>query len=445
MADIEELVLKVGVEVDQEQLKRLRDEIEKLKSEGKKNAIHLGVDSEHPSVNQQGQTTNPIAGLNTNYSDEIVALLALSEKHMVDMLTILKSDHEKKGRTTDAEEKAKEGGFKIPLVNDISNQGVGGAVGGLAGGALGIVGGPGGVLAGASIGSAIGNLVEKILGGIKEKLEGVSKLFDERLTEDIHFRQLSNQTGLAVESIYKLGVQARLAGSSLEEVIDSNQNLADELITGISEKKAQLLLALNINPREALIRSGGDIGKLNQLIFERAQKALVGANPYYRTSVLKGIGYSAEEQTSRNYLYRPDTRNRAEQTFNIATQNGAVPLRTGEQLQQEVLDFRGAVEDFKGSIRSALSAGNLAQTLSTALMTVKADVVNLIATSITGLTTPQQTKAARETLEKQERTILNKASGEGGNNAGQALFDFFSGTNNQTPASSAGAAKAAVP
>ena len=379
MADLEELVFKVGVDVNANDLKKLRDEINKLKEDLKNNALKLGVNI---PLNSAASTN---MGAATAANEDIASSLQSSEKHLLEIVNILKSDHEKKIRKGDSEESSNAKG-PIPFVNDVMNSNAGSLAGGAVGGTLGaIFGGPVGMVGGAQLGAAIGGIVQKMAEVAKEKIETVAKMFDSRLSEDIHFRQLSQQTGMTVDQIYKLGIQAKLAGTSLEEVVDSNQQLANELIGGLDEKKAQLLMALNINPREALLQSGGDIGKLNQMIFERAFKATGNLPAPFRSAELGILGYSPEGQNARRYLYRGDVQARADQTLNVATANGKTPFETGEKLQQTILSFIGATEDFKASIRSALTTGNIAQNLSTGLMRVKADVVQLIVGAVSDI------------------------------------------------------------
>lgn len=444
MAEIDELIFKVGVKVDDDQLKRLREEIKRLQEDGSKNAINLGINAGHTGSTSAFSSSQ--SNILDSYSDEIAASLVLSEKHLNDMLSILKDDKTRKTRKTDAESEGRNKNLEgpIPFVNNVMNSNVGS----LAGGAVGAVGGAiagGNVIAGAQIGSAIGGLVQKFFGIAKEKIEAVSKLFDQRLTEDIHFRQLSQQTGMLPEQLYKLGVQAKLAGTSLEEVVSSNQRLSDELIGGIDDKKAQLLMALNINPREALLSSGGNVAKLNQTIFERASKATSNLPAAFRTSALNLLGYSPEEQTSRRYLYRKDVSNRAQQSLNIATNNGKTPFETGDKLEKTILDFMGAEQDFLASIRSALTTGNIAQTLSTGLMQVKAETVQLIVGAVDDImglgkkvdvktTTENKTNVINNTVDSnvRQREMLQKQLHRNDHS-------FY----NKSPASQSGMAKAA--
>jgi hypothetical protein len=242
----------------------------------------------------------------------------------------------------------------------------------------------------------------------------ISDAFVSQVNENMHLRQLSQQTGLTTEAVYKLGAAATLSGTSLEAIADSNQRLSDELIGGISDKKAQLLMALNINPREALLQTGGDIGKLNQLIFERMDKATKGAPAYIRSSIESLGGFNPEEQTARRYLYTNGVQNRAQQVLDKATHGGKVPFQTGSNLQDEILKVIGAKLDIAAAIRAALTASGAAAAIAVETMTLKAGVVNLSADFISKMGGLINSPSNEQLKENQQRNIkdFNKRFGE---------------------------------
>lgn len=387
--DLEELVLKIGVEVEDESLKRLRDQVKKLQEDGQKNAIKLGYSLSNEFVGPQrpevsGFSSQSMAGAN-NYSKEILAALTLSEKYLYEILNINKSDHEKKQRKTDSEKKieAEEARDLFPFVNDVSNLNKGGLAGGILGGGAGAAFGfGGGAAGGAQQGAAYGGLIYKILGSLKDVFEGVSKKFESQLNENLQFDIIRRQTGMTSEQIYKLGQQAKIAGSSLQEIIDSNQSLANELIGGISPEKAQLTMALNIDPQELLIKSNGDVAKLKQMWFERTQKALEGANPAFKTAYLNIAGFSAEEANARNYLYRPENKKAAQALLNQATLNNKVPFRNPEENFQDRTQYYAAQQKAAAAARAGLTAGGVAKGVAIDTMEVEAGIVNIGATTV---------------------------------------------------------------
>jgi hypothetical protein len=423
MADIEELVLKVGVEVDSEQLKRLQKEIEKIKTQALKNSVNLGLNTSNSSTSFSGSSNI------TGNAGNIAGLLSLSEKHLLEMLNILKDSNNRQKRNPEKGSGSNSNG-PIPFVNDLMNSNAGTLIGGGAGAALGSLGGPAGTVFGAQLGATIGTIAEKVFDTAHEKMIAVAGLFEKRLTEDLHFRQLSYQTGILREDLALLDKQAKLSGTSLQSLVDSNQSLADELMGGLSAEKTQLLMALNINPRQLLLESGGDFGKINQMIYQRATKALQGANPYQRTHYLKELGFSEDMQNSRRFLYNEDVVNRSKEIVNRETNNGKTPYVTGAALQKENLDYFGGKLDVQAGIRAALTTAGLAGKLSTELMQVQAKVVNIIATAISGIGGENSDTA--KSIEK------NKYYQTSPNGVLDSVWDYFT----KPPASPSGATKA---
>lgn len=374
--DLDELVLKVGVQVDAEQLKKLRAEIDEMQKKSKSSAQKLGLStSESP---MQGPTKE--GGL-TGYGDEILDVLSNSQKTLLKMLDIMKTDNTRKTRTTDEDEKESKDKGPIPFMNNVMDSNAGSLAGGAIGGVVGTIAG-GNTLAGAQIGSAIGGLMQKMFGVAKEKVEAVAEMFDKQVTENMHFRQLSEQTGMTVTNLYKLQQQALFAGTTLEKVADSNQRFVSDMMGGISPERAQLLMALNINPSDLLFKAGGDPAKANQMLFKAVNEATKGQPAYQRSYFLSMAGYDPEMQTARRHMYSKAYSDRAQKITDEATNNGKNPIPTGAALDTQILLEKGMIADFQASIRKALTAGNLAQNLSVELMHIKAETVNLIADTI---------------------------------------------------------------
>lgn len=399
MADENELLLKVGLSVDNKDLEKAKQELKNLQEEGKRTAGLITGRSTTTSTNNSTQQNSSF----DSDSGEVLDVLTKSQKSLFELLEIIKKNNLK----IDSNFSNSNGKRINPfgLVNNVIEANTGTAVGGAIGGIAGSFGGPAGVLGGAYIGSAIGGLVQKVFSKVDEKLSAVAEAFDTKLEQDSHLRQLAYQTGKTREELYKLQQQATLAGTTLETIVESGQNLSDELIGGIDEKKAQIFMALGINPRDLVEQAKGDPQRAQQLIYERATAAFSQNSPAsYRTSALKLLGFSEEEQDARRRIYNPEFKAKGESIFQTATKGGQTPFSTNDQLNDQILKFRGGQLDLAASIRSLVSANNLAENLSTKLLEVKSEAVKVITSGVINISgIVNGSSSTRETINQTNR------------------------------------------
>lgn len=378
LSSVKKEKLGLNVEIDEKRLKELREEFNQLQAKAKetREKLKLNVSSDSSSSSD----VNPKVG-GGGYSSELIDILTKSEKTLSEMLKIQKKEYQKESLVTESEkeEEKKEEvqGYKrgiIPFVEDLAHSDIKTFIGGAVGGGIGaLVGKP---LAGAQLGIPAASIAASILESINSLLQGAAKIFDERLSEDLHFSQLSQQTGKSVDSLYRLSQQAHLATTSLQEIVNTNQKWADELMTGISQDKAQLLMALNINPEQVLAEKGGDYEKFTQEIFERTEKATQYMNPYQRTSILQREGFSPQEQYAREKLYRKDTQQATNEVVKAATAGGKIPLQNPDQIYKQNLGFNTEKLKIAASER-ALATTNAAEKAAIGVMRLEAETVNI--------------------------------------------------------------------
>lgn len=435
MADTnDELVIKVALEIEEKDLDRAKKELRGIQAQGQKAA------SEISAIRVSGPTTSSSGAMSVSGggTEEIVDLLAKSQKTLLDLLELAKrsATPEEGGTNFNKEERNK--ALKESLLGTHGGGSGGGGglsagtlIGGAAGGILGLLGGPAVAAVTAEIGATVGGLAQKVFGEAGDKILQLSDAFGNRLEEDEHLRQLSYQSGQSVEALYKLQQQAKLSGTSLEDLVETNQQTANELIGGISDQKAQLLMALRINPMDLLRQSGGDIGKFNQELYNRATKSLSGASAYQRTAVLELLGFPAEQQDARRRLNSPEFKNRAQAITNTATNGGKTPFASNEQLNSEILAYRGAKLDFQASIRELLTHGGIAGRISAQMVKLQSDTVEVLRKILDKLPGSSGTFGKAPAITIQPGTLDAAAA-----TAGQGIFNYFSQSSATTKAAS---------
>lgn len=430
-----ELVIEIDTKVDFTELDLLKKKLTELKEAGEVRAGKLAASGFGPLTKGQDSSS----AQSTRKDEEVISLLKDLKVNSQEFIDVTKKEWGVANNTTkksDSDRKQKD--FPFPFAqNPLSSAGsaAGGAIGGIAGLAI------GSPLIGAQIGSMIGDLFSKVVGTVKAKVEELVPMLDNRISEDMHFRQLNYQTGMSVDKLYKLQKQAELAGTSLDTIIDSNQRFADELMGGLSQEKTQLLMALNVDPRDLLLKSGGNLANTNQKVYEAVNKAYKGQDPAIRTSMLRRLGYGDEEADARRFIYQKDVKQRAEKVYDVATNGGKNPFHTGQQLQSEILNFKGSQMDLGAAVRSALTTNNIAQNLSTKLMDVKAEVVKLVVQGANLLfDKTESTSEAVSTQNSRKIDTVNQTTNDN-SNMRQKIMDQLNSRNSGKPASTSAISK----
>lgn len=385
MADeLDELVLKVGVQVDSEQLKKLRDEIKKMQTDSAKGAAGLGL---------IGGTANQSGGGSSNYGSELTNILKKSSSDLASILSLLKKEYKEESNSPEnlgnigkglsvKNKKAKSG--LIPFVQDLSHmsgkQIVGGTVGAGVGAAF------GNAALGAELGGPILAMVTGVFDMLKNSFTGVTEVFQKRLEEDIHFDKLGMATGKTREDLALLSEQARLSAYSLDALVQSNQSFADEMITGISPQKAQLMMALGINPNALMFQAGGDPAQAKQLMFEQIIKSMKGQPAAKVSQILRLQGFGIDEQYARSMMNDKDVRERAKGIVSKATLNGTQPFLTHSKLREQNLSFTGYAAEAAASKRAAATS-KAAEIAAMKTMEVTAGIMNVIANGAVTIST----------------------------------------------------------
>ncbi len=385
--DLDELVLKVGVQVDAEQLKKLREEIKKMQDEAAKTAAGLGIKAGSSSSSGGSPGTG-------SFSNEILNVLRKSNDDLKSIVSLLKKQAKDKPpkipKLTTEEKKEKldkKKGF-APFVQDISKMNKTQIVGGGVGGGIGAMLGNAGL--GAEIGSAVLGATVGVFDMLKSTFEGVTAVFQKRLEEDIHFDKLSMATGKTREELALLSEQARLSAYSLDALVQSNLNFADEMITGISPQKAQIMMALGINPNALNFQAGGDPAKVKQMMFEQILEKMKGQPVAKISQIMRLEGFNIDEQYARSMMNDKDVKDRAHGIVNKATLNGTQPFLAHKKLREQNLSFTGYAAELAASKRAAATT-KVAEEMAMKTMEVKAGIMNVVAKGAVNISTLGQT------------------------------------------------------
>lgn len=380
--NIEDFGIAIEVDVDSSQIERVKKEIKELEKSAQSIKSKVGIDSSKISTTSTIGSTG--AALQNDQLERIAQLLESIDKSS-------KKGSKDKG-FFDSEGK-KDNSKLVNLIDGLFNKfpstlSSGQQLGGFLGATVGSLGGP----IGSAVGGIVGQAVSKSASFISDKYESI-------LDENFHFRQISEQTGKTAEELYKLKTQAALVGGSFEQLVASNQSLADEFVSGLSTDKAQLLLAAGIDISRLYQKTGGNLDKINQEIFSKLDESLSGVNPLIKSAQLRKFGFSTEEQTVRRHIGDEGVEQRAEKTLQFATQGGQNPILR-KDFQSQVNEFFGAKADLEASIRNLFSQPNFITKAISGVVDFKAQTVNLFANVVNGATQDLNAKSSAESTNK---------------------------------------------
>lgn len=147
------------------------------------------------------------------------------------------------------------------------------------------------------------------------------------LERSMQLKSLEHQTGRSVAELYKLQVAAKIAGTSLDSIVGAAQGMARNIVSGGNETQLMILQGMGINPFEQ-IQGGGDFISNFEALYKRVQQFTKSLDPTIRAAVTElATGVSMSDQYGFSNLGRS------------SVQKGA----------QEVLEKRGDFGDIRGA------------------------------------------------------------------------------------------------
>lgn len=350
MADgiVDQLVIKVGIEVDDSEITDLKKELQNNKNNSIK--IKPSIDSSQPT----NFLDNKSAVVNNDLkSGKVFSDILENEKKSKEYLKELVDDS---NLTTQKN------------LNKENNSGGSGSD-------VGII----------SLGGLAAIIASLVSAGYLLAKEVQQKYID-KLDRELDFANLAYETGTTADQMARLNYMAKNVGLSLDQIVSNARNFVDDLFTGQNEQKSMLLAALGINPLEKIrnIKTPEEAASFQADIYKQINSALVqGGFPAFIAS-----------QRAANIAGIP-----ASQAF------GYQNLLTGKNFQQAQ-----EIEGFRGSVGSKESIINNFQDITTALQKSTAAVDRLLSTEDIAKKISIQTAEIQATTVKLINATLNIAT-----------------------------------
>jgi tetrahydromethanopterin S-methyltransferase subunit F len=344
-SELDELLVKVSLKVDDTEYQEIKKKVTQLKSDGMKSREQItGSSTQSSMATDSGQSP-------------VLKTLNRSEGYLKQIYTVLRQDYMNKygKKATD-----KDLGDNAESVAKTM------AVGG-------------GTMTGGAIGAAVGLAVSGLVAGIVALMESLQNKMADKFERELDLHKLSQATGRSVDQIYKLSNQAQLAGTSLQEVVAAGKSLQQELLFGMSDQKAMMFMALGINPMETQRKAKYDPMATAYDLNAQLNKATQGLPAGLASTVKSGLGISENLQYGLNHIGSANVVNMADQVSGV---RGG--MQSGDEWRSAFVEFKGATQKMQAAIDKALSTSLATQGV-IKYMDVKAQAVTLVANSVSGL------------------------------------------------------------
>jgi hypothetical protein len=225
---------------------------------------------------------------------------------------------------------------------------------------------------------ASGGFIAAIVGALFYAQKQVLNVYSEKLSRDLDLSKLSTQTGETTENMARLNYQAKNVGLSLDQIVHSATNFATDIFTGKDQDKMALYGALGVNPIQDLkkIRTPEDAIKYQLEIFKKAQKGFLnGGNPEFlanqQAASLAGI--PANEILSYENFGTKKNKNLALETKKFRGEIGS-----SSSVINNFEDLTASLQNSTASIDNLLSRGDIAKRISLQSADITTKTVNLI-------------------------------------------------------------------
>lgn len=359
--DLENLVLRVGLEVDDEDYKKAKEELKKMQSTATSNGKNIGVGSASNITNTD------------EYNKLLLETLMNSEEYLRAIYDLLRSS-----KSVELKNKQISENLEEEIREDKTRKSEDNSPG------LGLLAsGFGGLAAPETAGLSLiaGFVMGKIGDSVVKSLDTIMQKVEEKFTREMDLQKLSYLTGKSAEELYRLSTQAELAGSSLKEIREAGKSIAQELLFGMSDQKVMLYQSLGINPVDLLKKANWDFTKLPELVDKAFKSSSASKNlPQQARSLFEAsLGIPEGIQPALANINRQNIK---EQTDKIISTRGNIGRNE---------EWRTQYENFMGSrLRLRAASDKLYSTpafekLSASYIDMKTNVVNLSAGTITGI------------------------------------------------------------
>lgn len=351
MADnsVDELALKVHVEVDQKDLIDLKKELELLKKESIKFKPE-GMSSE--SVNNGSNGSVGSGNLEDKDTVQSMADAAKSSKEYLKKISEIEQKREEKEIRKEVESpgegKGEDGESTIEMMI-------------------------------ASMSSILG--IGALAAAVSSK---VQKMYNEKLDREVNLASLAYETNQTVESMKLLSYQAGIVGLSMNEIVESSKTFANEVFSGSNQQQMQLANALGINLVQEMrnAKTPQAVAMLQSSLYDRVFKQLLPSMGFAGASA-KATSLSGLTADEAFRLQHINDRTAVAGGAELAALRGRIG--TKEDVMRSYEESNLSQGRVKATLDKALSAGNIAKTISIDRANMEAKFVNLVANGLGGL------------------------------------------------------------
>jgi hypothetical protein len=332
---VDELLLKIGVKVDDKEFKELRKQVDDLQK---------GSAKIKPSIKSESGNSNALAVSSSNPEDkESVKDLLDYVKESTGYLKKISESTGKKDKEKEKKKKENEEDFDKDF--DLVKRAV--------------------------------NMIVDFSGMIQQK-------YTEKLNRDMDIASLAYQTNLATDSLKELGYRTKIVGVSLESVVENAKNFSNEVFSGSNDQQIALANALGIDLVGVMRKAKTPLetAKAQSTLYDQTFKSLLPSFGFAQASARASqvSGLSRDEAFRYQHLNDKTVIDGARE---LAALRG--PMGDKNKIFSDYEQNNLSMEKVKAASDRALSVAGYAQKISIDRADMQAKFVNIIAEGINGV------------------------------------------------------------
>lgn len=350
---VDELVVKVGVKVDESEYLNLKKELESNKQQ---------------SINIKVKKKDELLEKNLNEKDVLGLNSRDAKKYLKNIIN--ENDQERYSLST---QKANEYLSKILEIEKRNSTTLEEAFEKLEADKLGD--GPSKKTADRG---AIAGFIASVVGALYAPMLIIQKEYNEKLDRELNLASLSYQTGQTVDAMAKLNYQAKNVGLTLDQVVHNADNFFDSIVSGQDDRKTMLLGALGIDPIQmaAKVKTPEDLAKMQEEINQKAAKGLKGSGypEFYNRHIAAGLsGIPDNEAFGYSNL---NTKRNQSLAQGISDTRGSIGTR--QSVMENFQDISTSLQKSTAAVDRLLSTGDVFKNISIKAASIKSDTVSFI-------------------------------------------------------------------
>jgi len=239
-------------------------------------------------------------------------------------------------------------------------------------------------------GLGLAGIIAGVAGALFYAQKQVLNVYTEKITRELDIANLAAATGDTADNMAKLNYQAKNVGLSLDQVVHSATSFATDIFSGKDQDKMALFGALGINPIQDLrnIKTPEDAVKYQTKIFEQSKKGFQqGGYPEFlanqQAANLAGI-------PANQILGYENFETQKNKDLALKTKGLRGELGSKESIMGNFEDLTSTLQNSTASMDKLLSRGDIAKKISLQSAEITANTVNLInaTLNLTGIGDP---------------------------------------------------------